>query len=156
MKSNLCPASSFHTYFPGSFLWNLSVWISCLAGQGVPAGLATAICSQTEQRAAEFSLVKWSTNGVFLLCSAVDFLKACRSRYLWNISSAKLVRIRLWVWNYWIESGRLRSFLPHFWRKLNWKLFCLNVFSYPLGYWQTEKQFIVLMRSRDSLTLLLK
>ena len=109
MKPDFCPASPST---PGSLLWSTSVWIwlpvskpgatrGWPAGQDVPAGLATALCCQTAWRAAEFSLMKWSINGVFLLCPAADFHKACESWYLWNISSAKLVRISLCVQNYW-------------------------------------------------------
>lgn len=72
--------------------WGHKPWAS---GQDIPAGLATAVCSQTAWRAAEFSFMDWSINGVFLLCPDVDFHKVCGGWYLWNISTAKLVRISL-------------------------------------------------------------
>lgn len=108
MKPNWHPASPFHLRL--LFLehqcvnlaghvktWGHRPWAS---GQDIPAGLAAAVCSQTAWRAAEFSFMDWSINGAFLLCPDVDFHNVCGGWYLWNISSAKLVRISLWVWNY--------------------------------------------------------
>lgn len=165
MKPDSCPASSFHL----SSLWSASVWIwlalwkpgatRCWpAGQDVPAGLAAAASCQTAWRAAEFSLMKWSINGVFLLCPAVDFHNACGTWYLWNISSAKVVRISLWVQNYWNRIWQTEILFASFLQETKLKTLLLPkcFFPYPLGYWQTEKHFIVLMRSRDSLPLLLR
>lgn len=94
----------------GSFLWITSVWIWLavwkpgathfwLAGRPrctCRLGNSSLSCCQTAWRAVEFSLMKLSVNGIFTLCSDVDFHKALWSWYLWNIS-CKLIRISLRV-----------------------------------------------------------
>lgn len=99
--------SSF-TFPPQALLfWSPSVWMWLAMRKPEAMGIwprytwqAWQQLSAVKQQGEQFSFMDWSINGAFLPCPDVDFHKVCGGWYLWNISSAELVRISLWVWSY--------------------------------------------------------